>query len=416
MNHEFAQLIGGSRWLMEPKAFRAMVKRAETATADAIHAAVKAYADRPPSLNMLGDVAVINMCGPITYRPSFFSMFFGSATIEEMQTQFRMALRDDSVKSIAFRCDSPGGAVDYCPEFADEIFAARGQKPIVACADVMICSAALWLAAQTDAIYVSSSSCVGSIGVFLEHVSIQKRLEQAGVKVTLVAYGDHKTDGNEYEDLTPEVQAELQAIVDEVGAEFDAAMARGRGVSKKVVADSFGQGKVFRGKKAITAGLADKMGTFAQVMGKMTKGRSMAAAVAANKAVQSNVEESRAMLEALGAGEGQRAYMVDPEDGECPEGYELQDDGMCHLMPEEDAKASALAGGVTAEPCRGGDGKLHHFFGDYDGESRVGKRCACGAETIVRENSEGHILATAPFSDQAAADNDGLAVALALGE
>lgn len=273
MNHAFADVLGGSRWLMEPKSFEAMVARAESATPDAIQAAVKAYGDRPPALTMLGDVAVINMCGPITYRESFFSMYFGSATIERMQTQFRMALRDDAVKAIAFRCDSPGGTVDYVPEFADEIFAARGQKPIIACADVVICSAALWLAAQTDAIYVSTSSTVGSIGVFLEHVSVQKMLEKAGVKVTLVHYGQNKTTGNQYEDLSTEAEADLQSMVDEVGAEFDGAMARGRGVSRSVVAAQFGQGKVFRGKKAIAAGLADRAGTFGQVIGKLTKGR-----------------------------------------------------------------------------------------------------------------------------------------------
>lgn len=277
MNHAFADIIGGFRWLMEPKAFRAMVKRAESATPEAIQAAIQAYGgDRPPSLNMLGDVAVINMCGPITYKRSWFSMFFGGATIEDMQTQFRMARRDDSVRTIAFRCDTPGGITDMVAEFADEIYAARGDKPIVAFADTMICSAGIWLASQADSIYVSSSSQVGSIGVYLEHESVAGMLEKLGVEVTLISYGAHKVDGNSYEPLSDEVKASLQQDVNDVGAEFDGAMARGRGVSRKVVTDSFGQGKVFRGKKILAAGLADKMGTFGQVIGKLTKGRAMA--------------------------------------------------------------------------------------------------------------------------------------------
>lgn len=277
MNHEFAHIIGGSQWLMEPKAFRAMVKRAEAATPDAIQAAVKAYSDRPPSLHMMGDVAVIHMCGPITYRRSWFSMFFGSATIEDMQTQFRMARRDESVKAIAFRGESGGGEVTMVPEFADEIYAARGEKPIIGIADTMVCSAALWIMAQCDQLYVSASSQVGSCGVFLEHEDISAMLEKIGVKMTLIAYGKHKVDGNSYEPLSDDVKADLQQEVNDVGLEFDAAMARGRGVSRKVVADQFGQGKVFRGKKIIAAGLADKFGTFSQAMQKLTKGRAMAA-------------------------------------------------------------------------------------------------------------------------------------------
>jgi signal peptide peptidase SppA len=276
MNHDLAQILGGSLWLMEPKAFRAMVKRAASVTAEAIQAAqaaLLAYAERPPSLNMMGDVAVIHMSGPITYRPSWFSMIFGGATIESMQTQFRMALRDESVKTIAFRCDSPGGEVLMVPEFADEIFAARGQKPIIAVADTDVCSAALWIAAQADQLHVSASSYVGSVGCYLEHDDLSGMLEQEGVKITLIHYGKHKVDGNIYEPLSDEVKASLQEQVDAVGIEFDTAMARGRGVTRKVVSEQFGQGKVFRGKKAIEAGLADKMGTFGQVMGKLTKGR-----------------------------------------------------------------------------------------------------------------------------------------------
>jgi signal peptide peptidase SppA len=348
---------------MEPKAFRAMVKRAETATPEAIHAAVQAYADRPPSLHMLGDVAVIPMCGPITYKRSWFSMFFGGATIEDMQTQFRLALRDDSVKSIAFRCDTPGGTVDYVPEFADEIFAARGQKPIIALADTMICSAGIWLASQADAIYVSSSSSVGSIGVFLEHVSFAKMLEQAGVKVTLISYGENKTAGNEYEDLTPEAEADFQALVNDVGAEFDGAMARGRGVSRKVVADAFGQGKVFRGKKIIAAGLADKMGTFTQVMGKLTKGRGMVAAGGV---------DIHATIEPVTVPEARKTGMGSRQDEDC-----------CHSCSE-------------ACPCE------HTSTCPADCPTcEAGCQCATAAEDAK---------ATADAEARVAADNDALAV------
>jgi signal peptide peptidase SppA len=400
MNHEFAHILGSSRWLMEPKAFRAMVKRAETATPEAIHAAVQAYADRPPSLNMLGDVAVIPMCGPITYKRSWFSMFFGGATIEDMQTQFRLALRDDSVKSIAFRCDSGGGEVTMIPEFADEIFAARGQKPIAAVVDSCMCSAALWLGAQADAIYVSSSSMVGSVGVYLEVEDVSEMLAKAGIKIEQIRYGENKGDDVPYKPLTDEARADLQAMVNDVGAEFDGAMARGRGVSRKVVADSFGQGKVLRGKKIIAAGLADRMGTFSQVMGKLTKGRGMVAhdglhifgdAAVQDKAIASIFQSASALLAKV----KDKAEMVDPEDGECPEGYEMQDDGMCHLMPAEGAKATASA---VARPA------------GWPGPSPDA--------VLVPESEDGTAKAYREPSveEQQAADNDALAVALALSE
>lgn len=281
MLREFSQLFLGQQWLMPLADMRVLVQRASSATPEAIQAAIVAYGQRDPGPKMVGDVAVIEACGVVTYKPSWWSMYFGGMSIMEMQQQLQTALADPAVKTIVFHWDSPGGVVDMVPEFADLVFQARGQKPILSIADTMICSAAYWIAAQTDAIHASTSARIGSIGVYLEHDDISAMLEKAGIKVTLIAHGDHKVDGNSYEPLSDAVKADLKADVDEVGVEFEAAVARGRGVTSKVVVATFGQGKVFRGKKAIALGLADKGGTYAQVMGKLTKGRAQASVLAA---------------------------------------------------------------------------------------------------------------------------------------
>ena len=192
----------------------------------------------------------------------------------DLQAQFRLAQADPTVKTILLRCDSPGGTVDMVPEFADELFAARGVKPLVAVADTMIASAAYWLAAQCDRIYASRSSRLGSIGVYTDHEDLSGMLEQAGVKITLIAHPAKKVDGNPYEPLSDTAHADLQANVDEVGLEFEAAVVRGRGVSKATVTEWTQLGIPPRGKRAIALGLADTPGTFDGVLGKLTKGRS----------------------------------------------------------------------------------------------------------------------------------------------
>lgn len=285
MHPEFASILGRSDVLMEPTKFREYVARAEQATPEAIAAAVAAYGQRPTGPDMVGDVAVISCCGPITYKPTWFSMYFGGSSIVEMQAQHRMALSDPAVRVIAYRWDSPGGTVEMVPEFADEIFASRGQKPIISIADTMVASACAWLAFQTETIYVSVSSMIGAIGVFVNHFDVSAALEKDGVKVTQIAYGDHKLDGTPYAPLTEQAAAIFKEYVDELGGEFDAACARGRGVTRKVVSETFGQGQVFRGKKAIALGMADKQGTFSQVIGKLTKGRAGAAAARATVAM-----------------------------------------------------------------------------------------------------------------------------------
>jgi signal peptide peptidase SppA len=266
-----------SELVVAPKAFRSWAEgahiKAQALTADAMPALLAAYDRRPLTPTVVGDVAVIDIIGPITPKSSWLSMYFGCAAVQDLQVQFQAALDDAAVKTIVFRVDSPGGDVTLIPEFADQIFAARGTKPIIAIADTLIASAAYWIASQADAIYASASAQLGSIGVFCEHDDISGMLEKAGIKVTLIAHGDHKTEGNPYESLSDEARAEYQARVDEIGDWFDTAAARGRGVKKADVLANFGQGRVFRGKRAIAAGLADKAGTFGQVVGKLTKGR-----------------------------------------------------------------------------------------------------------------------------------------------
>jgi signal peptide peptidase SppA len=360
MQQIFATLFNRARWLIEPYALRDLMRRALAATPESIQAAtVAAERDRRTTPQMVGDVAVIHVCGVISYKPSWFSYYFGGATIEEMQAQFRAALSDTAVRAIVFRMDSPGGIVDMVPEFADEVFAARGQKPILAVADTMICSAAYWIAAQADLIYATGSSQVGSIGVYLEHQDISKFLEELGVNVTLIQHGAHKTDGNPYAPLSDAVLADLQSEVDEIGAEFEAAVARGRKVPKATVLESFGQGKVFRGKQAISLGLADKLATYGQAMGKISKGRASGSTSQVHVDVidEVNVHQGTVLLDAFAASASKRKAEdpIEPdENGQCQDGYELGDDGLCHLVPADDdtadetKQAEADAVGIAA--------------------------------------------------------------------
>jgi signal peptide peptidase SppA len=340
MHHELARLLSG-RWWIAPsyiETLQARVRQVEGLSAVDIQAAKEAYSGaQPPAPTIVGDVAVIEVCGAITYRSSWISRYLGWATIEDLQIQLRAALADTSVKTILFRWDSPGGVVDMVKEFADEIYAARGAKAMVSVSDLMICSAAYWLASQTDTIYATDSSQIGSIGVYTMHVDLSAALEKSGVKITFIQYGANKTSGNPYEPLGDDTRAIIQAEVDEIGGWFDAAVARGRSVTKKVVGDSYGQGLVFSGPKAIELGLADKRGTFGQVLGKLTRGRGTAAGRFATAGITAGADEED--------DEG-----VDPDEaGECPDGYDLDDDGMCYLTADAKKARAAQRSAAVAE-------------------------------------------------------------------
>jgi ClpP class serine protease len=115
---------------------------------------------------------------------------------------------------------------------------------------------------------VSPSSLTGSVGVYSVHEDASKYLDNLGVKVTMIKFGENKAAGNPYEPLSDSARADIQGMVDEAGEMFESAVAKGRKTSKVNVHDSFGQGKVFTAKQAVKLGMADTVGTLDDVLGR----------------------------------------------------------------------------------------------------------------------------------------------------
>jgi signal peptide peptidase SppA len=185
----------------------------------------------------------------------------GATTVDEIRADFRDALANEDVGSIVFDVDSPGGSVDGIEEFAAEIRAARGQKPIVAVANVQMDSAAYYLGSQADEIVVTPSGRVGSIGVLMAHREVSKQAEIRGERTTLISAGRYKTEGNQYEPLSDEARAFAQTQVDEYYGMFVDAVAKGRGVTPAAVRSGYGEGRELLAKPAKAAGLVDRIDT-----------------------------------------------------------------------------------------------------------------------------------------------------------
>ncbi|HVS85651.1 MAG TPA: S49 family peptidase [Gaiellaceae bacterium] len=239
-----------------------------------------------------GAVAVLPLFGVIAPRAAAFqSVSSPNGTGVDAFTQmFRQALADPSVGSILIEVDSPGGQVGGIPELAAEIRGSRGDKPIVAIANFRAASAAYWIASQADELVLPPSGEVGSVGVYAAHEDLSGKLEQDGVKMTLVSAGKYKVEGNPFEPLSEEARAAIQADVDAFYAMFVSDVAKGRGVSVEDVRTGFGEGRMVMAAQAVKAGMADRVATFDETVARLARGeapaakpRALADAVAAEK-------------------------------------------------------------------------------------------------------------------------------------
>ncbi len=198
-------------------------------------------------------------------------MLFGGTSTECFGAMFAQAVADPNVAAIVINVDSPGGTVSGVPELAAQINAARGTKPIVAVANGMAASAAYWLASQADEIVVTPSGEVGSIGVFCAHFDESGALEQAGVKPTLISAGKYKVEGNPFGPLTDEALASIQSRVDDLYAMFTSDVAKARAMPvDRVRGRAFGEGRMLGAKRSVNSGMADRVGTLSETIGRLS--------------------------------------------------------------------------------------------------------------------------------------------------
>jgi signal peptide peptidase SppA len=226
-------------------------------------------AARPASNRRVAAVAVLPLFGTIFPRANMMTQMSGATSAEMFGKEFAALLQDPEVSSIIIDVDSPGGQVDGIEELSNQIFDARGQKPVVAVVDHLMASAAYWIGTAADEVVMSPSGEAGSIGVFAVHQDVSTALQQAGIKVNLISAGKYKTEGNPYEPLAEEARGAIQSRVNEYYDSFVNAIARNRGTSPDAVRNGFGEGRVVGARQAVALGMADRVGTLEETIDRM---------------------------------------------------------------------------------------------------------------------------------------------------
>jgi signal peptide peptidase SppA len=211
-------------------------------------------------------VAIIPVLGTLVRRGSWLDAASGLASYSGLKECVAEALAEPDVKAVLLEIDSNGGEAGGVFDLADEIRALskRHRKPVWAHANECAASAAYAIACAADRIWVARTGEVGSIGVICAHLDQSQADAKAGLRWTFIYEGDHKTWGNPHEPLGDEAEAALQADVHALYEMFVAHVAQYRGMTPQAIRDT--QADMFRGEAAITAGLADRVGTLDQAV------------------------------------------------------------------------------------------------------------------------------------------------------
>jgi signal peptide peptidase SppA len=200
-------------------------------------------------------VAVIPIQGTLVQKLGTLHPYSGMTGYDGLRANLSMALHDDAVRAVVLDCESPGGEVAGCFDLVDDIYAARGDKPMWAILTEHAYSACYAIASAADRIVVPRTGGTGSVGVICAHVDFSRALDAAGITVDLITYGDRKADGSEYSPLSKEARARFQADVDRMGDLFVETVARNRNLSTAKVRST--QAGTFMGAAGVDVGFAD---------------------------------------------------------------------------------------------------------------------------------------------------------------
>jgi signal peptide peptidase SppA len=212
-------------------------------------------------------VAVIDVIGSLVNRGAWVGAYSGLVSYEGIGAQVDAAVegaKKGEIKGLIIDINSPGGEATGMFAAAERIRAARAYMPIVAVVNDMAASAAYGLASSANEIVISPTSLVGSIGVVFMHADRTKEKKKAGIVETAIYAGANKTLG--MGTLTPEAKASFQSMVDVFYERFLETVEAGRGERTTAEAARATEASVYIGQEAIEKGLADRVGTFDEIL------------------------------------------------------------------------------------------------------------------------------------------------------
>jgi len=180
--------------------------------------------------------------------------------VDDIVRELKSHRENPSVRAVVIRINSPGGVVGPTQELHDAILKTRqAGKPVVASLGSVAASGGYYTAVACDQIYANPGTLTGSIGVIMQLANVEQLMKKVGVEYVVVKAGAFKDVGNMGRAMTPEERRTLQALLDDVHAQFIGAVAAGRKLDREEVL-RFADGRVFSGTQAKALKMVDALG------------------------------------------------------------------------------------------------------------------------------------------------------------
>lgn len=178
--------------------------------------------------------------------------------------------KDDDVKAVVFRVNSPGGSADASEQIwhAMKMLQDKGIPVVVSMGDYAA-SGGYYISCNADYIYAEPTTLTGSIGIFGTVPNINKLREKVGLDIDGVSTNKHSALNVNaiYRGMNPQETALMQNMVERGYDLFTRRCADGRGMTQDAI-KKIGEGRVWLGKDALEIGLVDELGNINDAINK----------------------------------------------------------------------------------------------------------------------------------------------------
>jgi protease-4 len=173
---------------------------------------------------------------------------------------FRAARRDDNVKAIVFRVDSPGGSYVASDAIWREVVLARkAGKPVIISMGDLAASGGYFVSMAADVIVAQPGTLTGSIGVFGGKPSVGELLGRIGITSESVDVGVNSGMFSTSRSYSEPQWDRVNAWLDRIYDDFVGKVADGRSIGRDR-AHELARGRVWTGADAFSGGLVDELG------------------------------------------------------------------------------------------------------------------------------------------------------------
>jgi protease IV len=167
--------------------------------------------------------------------------------------------RDDAIRAVVLRIDSPGGGVAASQEIYNAVHELRKKKKVVASMGSVAASGGYLVAVAAERIVANPGTITGSISAVMHFADIQELMKKVGVRSSVVKSGKFKDIGSPARSMTSEERLLIQGIINDIYDQFVQTVSENRKISLEKVR-KIADGRIFSGRQALHLKLVDELG------------------------------------------------------------------------------------------------------------------------------------------------------------